>query len=112
MIERSMVQFAALDGHGGRRDERDPYPCCHQTQDLLRMFGLVSDPHGETHVAAERHDEIVIRGCPLTGEENLWLVGKRVSGDARERLQPVAFGKGDDQGLGEDRFDNEVLLVH
>jgi hypothetical protein len=99
VIERAMVQFAALEGHGGRRNERDPHPCCHQTQDLLRMSGLVSDPHGETHVAAERQHEIAIRGRLLTGEEDLWLVGKRVRGDARERLQPVAFGKGDDQWL-------------
>lgn len=112
VIERSMVEFAAFEGHGGRRDERDPHACCHQTQDLLRMLGLMSDSHGETHVAAERHYQIVIRGRPLTAEQDLWLVGKRVRGDARERLQPVAFGKGDDQWLSEDGFDSEVPVVH
>ena len=106
-----MAQLAALEGHGGRRDERDPQPCCHQTQDLLRMIGLVSDPQGETDVPAERDHEIVIRGRLLAGEEDLRLVGKRVRGDAREPLQAVAVGKGDDQWLGEDGFDDEVPVV-
>ena len=107
-----MMQFAALETDGGRRDERDSDSCCHQTEHLLRMLGLVSDPQGETHVAAERHQEIVIRGRLLTGEEDLCLIGKRLRGNAREALQPVAFGKGDDQWLSEDGFDNEVPVVH
>jgi len=54
----------------------------------------------------------VIRGRVLATEEDLWLLGKRVRGNARERLQPVAFRKGDDQWLSQDRFDSDVRVVH
>ena len=111
-MERPMAQARAFDGDGRRRDERDPHARRHQTQDGLRMIGLVPHPERETHVTAESHHEIVVRRRPLTGDEDVRLVGKPCDGDALPGRQAVPLGEDDDEWLREDALDGEIPVVH
>src|SRR5438477_3664803 len=78
----------------------------------MMMIGLMSHPERDPHVATESHHEIVIPGHALARNEDVWLVGEHLHGDALRRRQAMSFGERDHEPVREDVFGDEVTVAH